>query len=354
MGKSREMESFTWAKSIRETLIGQLKKCNSLVALEGFLKKFNDKQKGRSTTNLTVFHQGEIKKLDAEIDELIKNLRKRFAPEVRIETIPTSSDQPVVVSAVVEENSSLNTTSLAEPGKKHPPQLNEHKIEVSLEKDKGGALVSTQTKSPLKGNLQGMKIEKEKSSIADDNKKAVTFLISEDHQRHKKILGDNKLAKETNVDNRILRQRKIQLFDVDVKLKAIYTKLGIYEAKAKKYKQQNNFKEAYKYQQAAQAAKSIYNQINALKDTYLHDGDLVTFKSKSQEVLGDEKSSVKTLRTHRGWWEKFLDDLVNLINTGLDRAGSSVHLPKLSLFKPLADGGKKVTELNNSISSLKA
>ncbi|QMT60814.1 hypothetical protein [Legionella sp. PC997] len=353
MGKSREMESFTWAKSIRETLIGQLKKCNSLEALERFLKKFNDKQKGRSTTNLTVFHQGEIKKLDAEIDELIKNLRKRFAQEARTEIIPTSSDQPEMVSAVVEKNSSLNSTSLAEPGKKHPPQLNEHKIEVSLEKDKGGALLSTQTKSPLKG-IQKTKIEKEKSSIADQNKKAVTFLISEDHQQHKKTLSDNKLPQVTSVDYRIMRQRNIQLFDVDVKLRAIYTKLGIYQAKEKKYKEQKNYKEASKYRQAAQAATSIYNQISALKDTYLRDGDLVTFKSKSQEVLGDEKSSVKTLRTHRGWWEKFLDDLVNLINTGLDRAGSSVHLPKLSLFKPLADGGKKVTELNNSISSLKA
>ncbi|WP_454781258.1 hypothetical protein [Legionella sp. WA2022007384] len=356
MGKqSKEMNAFNTAKKLRETFIEQLKKCNSEDDLEKFLSKYNkNKQNREPSISLTSHHQSQISVMDGEIEERISNLRKRFAPEVSIEISP-SVEQHIVGPAIVEEDAMFATIPVfpLELTKGNHPfrQVDEHqKLEVPDEEGKGRALASTVIKTPVKSIIKSDELVRDESEKLKQlkTKHTVTFAPLEP----KKVLGDDKLPQGTDVDHRIRRQRLIHIFDVNVKLRAIQTKQRIYEEKVRKYRKEKNLNEEEKYHRAAIAAKSIYVQIHQLKEQYVRDGDVVSFKSNSQDVLGDDKVNVKTLRTHRGWWEKFLDDFVSLINTGLDRVGSSIHMPKLSLFKPLADGGKKVTELNNAINAL--
>ncbi|PWY54196.1 hypothetical protein DGG96_18145 [Legionella qingyii] len=349
MGKhSKEVNAFNAAKKLRETLIEQLKKCNSPEDLERFLKKYHENLKKRvSTIRLTPYHQEELNSLDREIKELTHKLRVRFSPEVQIESSPSTHERHEELPVLVEESASLTTTP--EPMKENHllQQQVEHKAEASIEKEKEDALASTQPKTPLESLTRRGRLERENSGVLEPPKTRHSV-------KSKKTLSDNKLSQETYVDPRIIDKRRIYIFDVKVKLRAIQAKHKIYEEKAKKYQNEKNQKEFSKYSNAATAAKSIHAQISALIRQYVVDGNLVSFKSRSQEVLGEDKEHVKTLRTHRGWWEKFLDDLVDLINTGLNRVGSTVRMHELSMFKPLADGGKKVTELNNAISSLKA
>jgi flagellar biosynthesis chaperone FliJ len=362
MGKqNKEMNAFNTAKKIRETLIEQLKRCNSEEDLARFLRKYNkNKQNRDSSISLTVHHQEQISAMDVEIEELIRDLNKRFSPEVPLEISP-SVEQHIVVPSIVEEDAILTTTPVfpLEPTKENHPlqQVDEHhKVDVPIEEGKGRALTSTVIKAPLESLTKSDELVREESGelTQPQIKRTVTFAPLEGRQVPIKALADDKLPQGTQVDPRIRTQRHVHIFDVNVKLRAIETKQRIYEGKVEEYRKEKKRKEVLKYQRAANAAKSIYIQIKELTNQYILDGDLVSFKSKSQDVLGDDKDNVKTLRTHRGWWEKFLDDLVDLINTGLDRVGSSVRMHKLSLFKPLADGGKKVTELNNVIISLKA
>ncbi|WP_131794904.1 hypothetical protein [Fluoribacter gormanii] len=361
MGKqNKEMNAFSGAKKLRETLIDQLKRCNSPEDLERFLKKYNENLKKRnSSITLTAYHQEEINRLDIQINELIGNLRKRFSPVVEIELNPIARERHEEQRIQVDESASLTTTPVLpiESMKEHHPleQQNEPKVEVPFEKEKAVTRVLAQDKTSLESPPKRVELEREKGGVLKHpkTKHSVRFATLEEEQKPNKDFRDDKQLQETHVDPRIIKQRQVHIFDVRIKLRAIQAKQTTYEEKVKKYQNEKNRKELLKYSKAANAAKSIHVQLSELIDQYVRNGDLISFKSKSQDVLSEKSNNVKTLRTHRGWWEKFLDDLVDLINTGLNRVGSSARMPQLSIFKPLADGGKKVTELNNAISSLK-
>lgn len=324
MGKNaKEKKAFEAALGMRNTYIEQLKKCKTAIELTQISRRYEEKKKrvSQSATNLTPYHSKAISGLDLQIRELTEKLNARFFPVTPIESSP-----------IVHEPEKKDTSEL----------LPEECVldELSVTK----STLFTQTKLRSEGLFQPVT----KQSLSFDKPKPmhVTWSKNQDMemQHHDK-----------HVDQKSRRQRNSQLTGVKEKLRTLHTKHTKYDTKAKEYHKKKNQEGEAKYREAAKAAANIHAQIAELVNQYIRDGQLDTFKLNSQKILNDDNDSVKTLRTYRGWWEKFLDDLVELINSGLDRVGSSIRVHELSMFKPATtDGGHKINDLSNAIGSVKA
>lgn len=334
--KTKELKAFNSAESLRKTLINQLNKCNSQEDLDRYVKRYEEqKKKNSSPVCLTSYHQQIISGLDAKINELHKQLTARFAT--------VDSTEPLLISD--EPHEGVEGTSLV-TAHGIPVDLT---IENPLHEKQDLSTLQTQSETSLEpSKKQGGSEIPNRTTV----RRSVTFKIDE-HPKSMRDFTEDKHTQENNVDARTKRHRNVQLLEVRVKLRTLHSKQTKYEEKAKEYSKKNDPKNQEKYQNAAKAAKSIYHQITQLTNRYVLDGNLMSFKIDSQKILSKDNEHVKTLRTHRGWWEQFLDDLVARINAGFTRIGSSMRLPELSMFKPAADGGKKITELSNEISSIK-
>ncbi len=333
--KTKELKAFNSAESLRKTLINQLKKCNSQEDLDRYVKRYvEQKKKNSSQVCLTSYHQQIISGLDAKINELHKQLTARFAT--------VDSTEPLLISD--EPHEGVEGTSLV-TAHGIPVDLT---IENPLHEKQDLSTLQTQSETSLEPSKK-----QEGSEIPNrTTRRSVTFKLDE-HPKSMRDFTEDKHTQENNVDARTKKLRNVQLLELRVKLRTLHAKQTKYEEKAKEYSKKNDPTKQEKYQNAAKAADSIYRQITELTDRYVLDGNLKSFQIDSQKILSKDNKHVKTLRTHRGWWEQFLDDLVALINAGFNRIGSSMRLPELSMFKPAADGGKKITELSHEISSIK-
>ncbi|WP_010654191.1 hypothetical protein [Fluoribacter dumoffii] len=339
MGKeAKEKKAYENAKRIRETLIGRLNKCKSEAEMSNYLKAYEDnKRKQTSSVTLTNFHKQNIDDLDLQIKGLIQNLNERFRPkdpveasgglqssiqenkEVLTQVIHTIDDEKKEVGTHTQGNNedqkSIHLPPRREGGKK--PLLNES--------------MDSSTKSSTEEYLNP---RQEENESADNHRRSSP--------------GEDEDALQA------IRKRTSDLMEVFLKLRTIRFKQLKYEEKAKKYHLRGDHNKEAQYSEAASAAGSIYKQIDGLAQQYILDGNLALFQLNSTRILDEESEQVKTLKKHRGWWEEFLDSFVELINTGLARIGSSIRIHELSMFKPAADGGKKVAELTQAINSVPA
>ncbi|HHT0593822.1 TPA: hypothetical protein ACTXXA_001728 [Legionella anisa] len=351
MGKdAKEKRAFESASSMRRTYIEQLQKCKSAAQFESFSSKYEEKKrKSPKLANLTPHHSGVISGLDLQIKQLTKELNNRFYPETPIKSLPTVEEAVAPTDSLSEvhvsdELSHINEEDLG-------PQ-----VKVVTEKAKSTPLIQTKTpEEPLKkeeerGSLTQPVIKKRESLPVGGKPKSRHITWSLETQDREKQ------HQEAHVDQKARRHRNAQLIEVKEKLKTLHTKRATYDLKAKEYHKKNDKEGEAKYREAATAAGNIHTQISGLVNQYIRDGDLESFKLNSQKILGDEKNNdVKTLRSYRGWWEQFLDNLVELINSGLTRVGSSIRVHELSMFKPATtDGGHKINDLSNAISSVTA
>ncbi|WP_392536767.1 hypothetical protein [Legionella sp. 227] len=345
MGKSRKEENaFNTAQNMRNILIGQLKRCKSLEELNGFLRRYEKKKrKNPLTISLTENHRKIISDLDVQINELTQNLKKQYIPQIQNEHLSSSHEQrekaEEITTQVTPEILSIDWTPKSAEKQDEDTEVKE----VGSEKS---ASFQTQTKAadPRK--------KKDEADIARKRiSKEVQFKLPSDaQQKTGQVAKHDKPLQENNGELRDRRRRSIQLYEVTVKLKTLQTKYKKYEEKVKQHKK--NPDKVTQYKQAAAAAKSIYEQISAFANQFIVDGDLESFKANSQALLSKDNEHVKTLKSHRGWWEEFLDDLVKLINKGFASAGSSIRVGNFSIFKPAADGGKKIDELSNAIDAV--
>ncbi|CAM2800118.1 Uncharacterised protein [Legionella steigerwaltii] len=346
MGKNtQEQKAFTAAESMRQTLIDQLKKkCNSAKDLEGFLKKYEEKKGKNKRVSLTQHHQKIISDMDEEISRLIQSLNQKFSPVAQIEPSTSTYEQHEKV-----EKGTVEVLPEDFGEKNGEKQSLDTSVEIPTE-ELNAASLRTQSKVPLKTSGKG---KNEEELGHGGIRKSVQFKTHSDEATQSGEASKTDKKHHVVGESRAKRHRTTQLSEVYLKLKTLHAKQIKYEEKAKEYRRKDQRKEQ-QYKDAAVAAKSIHEQITELCNQYLVDGDLELFKLKSQEILKSDKENVKTLKSHRGWWEEFLDGFVDLINRGFDRVGSSIRVSELSMFKPAADGGKKVDELTNSISSLTA
>ncbi|HHF7368184.1 TPA: hypothetical protein ACPSKY_003335 [Legionella bozemanae] len=358
MGKdAKEKRAFESALSMRTIYIEQLQKCKSAAQFEIFSSKYEEKKrKNPKPANLTPYHSEVISRMDDEIRSLTEKLNARFFPITPIEPSPSvhESVKKDVTDLLPEEHVSDELPHI------HEQDLGTQ-AKVVTEKAKGTPLIQTKTTEEL------LKEEEEESLTRSVTKKSGAFVAPVDGKpkfRHitwnekqlQEMQEQEKQRHEMRVDQKARRHRNAQLNEVKEKLRTLYAKQTTYDTKAKEYRRKNDPQGETKYREAAKAAGSIHDQIAKLVNQYIQDGDLDSFKLNSQKILGDEKNNdVKTLRAYRGWWEKFLDDLVELINSGFARIGSSIRVHELSMFKPATtDGGHKINDLGNAISSVKA
>lgn len=344
MGKdAKEKNAFNTSSRIKQNYIEQLEKCKSALEFEKITKKYKEK-KINTSVNLTEHHKGIIEGLDRRIQELTKKLEAQFTPKVSTESPPSTHEErdqsplvEVLTEDPVEEESSLSQHQ--ELGNKE-----ERKAELQDRKQ----LVPTLSQSNLSFYKQE-KAERRKQITS----RHVQFELSSDESSSKSKNHKNSIHPEDDWSiDRIRRYRNSQLCVVKLKLKSLHTKQIEYKEKAKEYHRKKNQIEEGKYQKAADAAKKIYDQIFGLVEAFVINGDLKSFQANSQKILNEKNEDIKTLRTNRGWWEEFLDDLVNHINSGLTRVGSAMRMPELSLFKFSADGGNKINDLDQSIKNI--
>ncbi|MCW8408011.1 hypothetical protein OQJ13_03375 [Legionella sp. PATHC035] len=341
MGKSRKEENaFNTAQNMRNILIGQLKRCKSLEELNGFLEKYKEKKiKNPLTINLTEHHRKIISNLDVQINELIQNLKQRYTPQIANEHVSSAHEQGEKADeSITEVTTEISSVDSA--------RKSEDKQDAVIEVKQVGSEQSVPFQIQTKASDHG-----DKRDEADRTQQRISKKVPADEQQKTgPVVKHDKKLQEDQSEVRNRRRRTIQVHDVTVKLKTLHAKYKKYEEKAKLYKK--NPDKVTQYKQAAAAAKNIYDQITAFANQFIADGDLQSFKSKSQVFLSNDNEDVKTLKSHRGWWEEFLDDLVKLINKGLVCTGSSIRVGNLSIFKPATDGGKKIDELSNSISAV--
>ncbi|HHF0526487.1 TPA: hypothetical protein ACTUT5_000920 [Legionella anisa] len=350
--KDKEKRAFESASSMRRTYIEQLQRCKSAAQFESFSSRYEEKKRKSPKLNLTPHHSGVISGLDLQIQQLTEELNNRFYPKTPIKSLPT-------VEETVAPTDSLSEVHISD----ELPHISEQdlgvQVNVVTEKAKSNPLIQTKT------TVEPLKKEEERESLTRPViKKSESFPVDgKPKSRHvtwnEKPLetqDQEKQHHETHVDQKARRHRNAQLIEVKEKLKTLHTKQTKYDLKAKEYHKKKDKEGEAKYREAATAAGNIHTQISGLVNQYIRDGDLDSFKLNSQKILGDEKNNdVKTLRSYRGWWEQFLDDLVELINSGLTRVGSSIRVHELSIFKPATtDGGHKINDLSNAISSVTA
>lgn len=342
MGKSRKEENaFNTAQNMRNILIGQLKRCKSLEELNSFLEKYKEKKiKNPLTVNLTEHHRKIISDLDVQINELTQNLKQRYTPQIQNEHSSSAHEQREKAD---ESRTEVTPEKLSVDWAPKSDEKLDEVNEVMRLASENSVSFQTQTKAAD---------PRIKNDEADIPKKRISKEVpADDHQKTEPVAKKHDKPLEENHGELRNRKRRSQLVhDVTVKLRTLHTKCKKYEEKVKQYKK--NPDKVTQYKQAAAAAKSIYDQITELVNQFISDGDLKAFKSKSQVFLSKDNEHVKTLKSHRGWWEEFLDDLAKLINRGLDRVGSSIRVGEFSIFKPAADGGKKIDELSNTISAV--
>lgn len=340
MGKNtKEQKAFSAAEKIRTTFIDQLKRCKSLKELEGFLKKYEEKKsKSTRTVNLTDHHQKTISDLDVEIAGLILKLKQRFTPVTQIEPVASihvhheeERGRTEVLPVAKEESEKQHVGTKAEVTVDAASKPSEEHPKTSLTISRGGE------KRHRPGH-QGM------------DRRGLSRPSSVEIQQTGHDSGSVK-KHHSHVDSRTRRHREIHLSEVRLKLKTLHAKEKKYKEKAKEYHGKDQVKEK-QYKAAEAAAGRIHQKITKFCNQYILDGNWVSFKLQSQGLLSKDSADVKTLKTHRGWWEKFLDDLVELINKGFVRVGSSIRVGELSIFKPAADGGKKIDALANTINSV--
>ncbi|MCE0724328.1 MULTISPECIES: hypothetical protein [Legionella] len=354
MGKdAKEKKAFESASSMRTTYIEQLQKCKSAAQFETFSSRYEEKKrKNPKPANLTPHHNGVIRGLDLQIQQLTEELNNKFYPKTPIQSLPrveeTVKRDPTASlseARVLDELSHIEEQELGAQAK------------VVAKKEKSTSLTQIKTAEESPKNEVG---GKRTHSVT---KQSVSFGIPVDDKDKPKsrhvTWNENQLREnqhQEHGDSRSIRHRTRQVSEVKDKLKTLHTKQTKYDGKAKEFHRKKDQEGEVKYRKAAKAAGNIHSQISRLVDQYIRDGDLDAFKLNSQKILGDEKNDdVKTLRAYRGWWEKFLDDLVELINSGLTRMGSSMRVHELSIFKPATtDGGHKINDLSNAISSVKA
>lgn len=341
MGKrsSKERAAFESAKSQRELCIQKLNKCQSETEFREILKKYEDKKrKSPLPSDLTTYHSQALRELDAQIKKITEELNARFSPVIPL--IPTHEEQE---GRVIGKHTTAATL---------PVEFIEEDNTLDANKDIETQVESRQeTKKTLPNPLKGSRLQNQ-----DKRPKNVHFQIEQTSEESTKnftgSLTTESLGSAKKLTGREKRKIKAQLSDVEANLKIIYTKQLQYEAKAKENRKKKKGLEETKYNQAAVAANSIHQQISGLMNQYLLDGDLKSFQERSTSILDEKNRHVQTLRAHRGWWEEFLDNFVKLINSGFARMSSSIRVSELSMFKPVADGGKKVNGLIHSISSL--
>ncbi|KTD44749.1 hypothetical protein [Legionella parisiensis] len=344
MGKdAKEKKAFESASNMRTIYIEQLQKCKSASQFESISSRYEEKKrKNPKTVSFTPYHTEVISGLDLQIKQLTEKLKAQFFSVTPIETSLSAYDR--------EKNDTTDLLPEAHVSDELP-HVNQQDLDAQpkavtekpLQKEEGGSLTRSLTKqsgvfvTPVDG--------KPKSRHVTWNEKQ----LKETEEQQKQHL-------ETYVDQKARRHRNAQLTEVKEKLRTLHTKQTKYDTKAKEYHRKKDQEGEAKYREAAKAAGNIHNQIAKLVDQYIRDGDLDSFKLNSQNILGDDKNNdVKTLRAYRGWWEKFLDDLVELINSGFTRVGSSIRVHELSMFKPATtDGGNKINDISNAINSVKA
>lgn len=357
MGKhTKEKNAFESASSMRTTYIEQLKKCRTSGGFGEISRKYEEKKrKNPLLVALTPHHSEIINGLDKEILELTKKLNAKFFPVASIESSSVTHEQHEVIEEGTHTTAvEVLTEDFAEEHRP-PVEKKDSGSEVRVEEVEKRAPAQTQTKNTLE-----LSKASERGEISQTTKtKHVRFdpLLEKEPKSQSTLIREDKHDKsrqENHVDLRAKRHRGVHLAEVRIKLKTLHSKQVKYEEKAKKYRKEGNHKEKEKYQKAAEAAKNIYLKISEFANQYIRDGNLKSFQLSSQGVLSENSEDVKTLQTHRGWWEEFLDELVNLINRGFTRIGSSIRVHELSLFKPAADGGNKITDLRQSISNVAA
>lgn len=341
---NREKRSFERASEARDTVINNLKACQSYERLQDIIAKL-EKGKSRSQspfkiTNLTASHTATISSKDYEIARLIKLKAAQFP-------------KPVVNVPVVSELTSDTTEEIV----KTDPTVEVDATDDTVKADKTDEpeIIETTEETPV--DLTLVCDTEEYSPVYDETGSADKNPINSGNQPEytgaKNIpqIIDLYIPLKNKTDE-FNHERAQELWKVRDQLDVLKNKMKALYKTSDTYRDSNKQDDAKIYRKAAQAARVIHLNISMLCADYEHNKiDLQTFQSKSKEFLNGDNQQVAVLNTHRGYKDVIANLLIAITGVGLlAMAATSLYNGRFTMFKVTGtDAASKVNALKDTV-----